>query len=94
MCEINYNDEYKKYLRCRACNRATNGEKDYINKINNKLTKNCIKCRTSATKSQKKNPYKKQTKKEKIIIYENIICHLKNNKKYDYELEKMIDSLL
>jgi hypothetical protein len=62
---IDYNEEYKNYLRCRSCNRKSKGIEDYKSVRTNRTVKTCIKCRMSVINSNKKNVRpKKPTKKE------------------------------
>ena len=72
--DIDYNKEYKEHLRCPNCNRPTKGEEEYKNIRSNKITKTCIRCRTSVYKSFKKKPRKKKpTQKETIAALYRII---------------------
>ena len=88
MSEIDYNTEYKNFLRCPSCNRKTNGENDFKSlKCNSKTVKTCNKCRISVRNSMKKKPEiyitrrrerrkklkKPLTQKQKIILFDKLI---------------------
>jgi hypothetical protein len=78
--EINYNKEYKEHRRCPACNRKSNGVKDYQSKRSPKITKTCVKCRISVLKSLKKKPQpRKPTQKETIKALYDILNLIHND---------------
>jgi hypothetical protein len=68
--------EYKEYLRCRNCNRATpDGINDYRNRKTGSLTKTCIKCRNSVYRSLAKKPRLKPTSQKDIMRILVKICN-------------------
>lgn len=92
---VDYNKEYKEYKRCKNCNRKTKGIEDFQNIRTKKITKTCIKCRTSVYKSIKNNPrkiIKPLTNKEKLSFYETLMSSLGDEfiKKYT-EDQKLTD---
>jgi hypothetical protein len=77
---IDYNDEYKKHLRCPTCNRKSNGLDDFKSLKTGRKTKTCVKCRTSVYKSLKKIMEKPEyikkkriTQKQQLAIYRDVV---------------------
>jgi len=76
---IDYNTEYRNKLRCPLCNRKTKKE-DYIsNRNTKKLTKSCIKCRSSVIKSIRKKQPLRPSKTEQILGLKDIIERVDKN---------------
>ena len=48
------NCEYANYLRCKTCNRSTNGIKDFTSTINGRKLKTCKLCRRDVKKANHK----------------------------------------
>lgn len=91
--------EYSKYLRCRKCNRKTEGIEDFKSLRGEKITKTCIKCRKCVLKSQKESvkPRKKKLtnpqKIEKLLLLLSNIDDKIINKEKDKDLLKIYNSL-
>jgi hypothetical protein len=74
--DIDYNTEYKDYLRCRNCNRSTNGIDDFKNKKSGRITKTCINCRQSVLKSVMKINLTKPPKitlRQRVKLLEDLL---------------------
>ena len=79
--------ENRDFSRCNNCNRKTNGTQDYINKKNGKITKTCIKCRTSVKNSLAKIKEKKKIEKP-LKLSECVNTLLDMMKRADIELNE------
>ena len=74
--DIDYNTEYKDYLRCNNCNRQTNGIADFKNKKSGRITKTCINCRESVLKSVMKINLTKPPKitlRQRVKLLEDLL---------------------
>jgi len=81
-CEVDYNLEYKNKLRCPTCHRKTKGEEDYrsLRGGGKKITKTCIKCRSSVIKSNRKSTKRRRpSKAEHIKGLKDIIYQVDDN---------------
>lgn len=80
MTDIDYNYEYKNFLRCPNCNRQTEGKKNFKNIKSGNITKTCDKCRNSVLVSINKKPRKKKpTMKQLLVISKIIIENIDEN---------------
>jgi ribosomal protein L34E len=52
---IDYNKEYEEHMRCKNCNRKTNGIDDFKNIKTGNIVKTCINCRKSVYTSIKRS---------------------------------------
>ena len=67
---IDYNKEYLDHLRCKNCNRKTNGIEDFKNIRSGNITKTCLGYRKSVYAALKKKPQqnnKTYTNRDKIM---------------------------
>jgi hypothetical protein len=81
--QVDYNEQYKNYLRCRNCNRSTNGINDFKNKKSGRITKTCINCRECVLKSVMKinlTKPKKITLKQKVKFLEELLKELDDDR--------------
>jgi len=100
---IDYNKEYEDHLRCKNCNRKTNGIDDFKNIKTGNIVKTCLNCRISVYASLKKKTRltkKKLTNKEKLECYTKLINALDkdilkeaNEKINDVNLKELIGGL-
>lgn len=77
---IDYNAEYRMFMRCPTCNRKCDGIDDFRSIKTRRITKTCIKCRSSVYKSLKKimdkpeyKAKKKLTLRQQLAVFKQVI---------------------
>lgn len=97
---IDYNKEYEEHLRCKNCNRKTNGINDFKNIKTGNIVKTCLNCRKSVYTSIKKTNNIKKTYKNSdkindlLLLINKIDKNVLNNALSSMEGKEQLQQLI